>query len=92
VFDHRDLLFTTKTPIATVIRKLLTGYAVIFNRRYRSHKHLFQNRYKSILCLEDTVLQLKEEGITIRFVLLRYRYSDILQLHLILQASNTLIS
>ena len=29
---------------------------VSFNRRYRRHGHLFQNRYKSILCQEDPYL------------------------------------
>jgi putative transposase len=31
----------------------LTGYAVYFNRRYRRHGQLFQNRFKSIICQED---------------------------------------
>jgi REP element-mobilizing transposase RayT len=48
------LLRTTVVPIATVMRRLLTGHAVFFNRRHRRHGHLFQNRYKSILCQEDT--------------------------------------
>ena len=39
--------------MATVMRRLLTGYAVSFNRRHRRHGQLFQNRYKSILCQED---------------------------------------
>ncbi len=38
------------------MRRLLTGYAISFNRRYHRHGHLFQNRYKSILCQEDTYL------------------------------------
>jgi putative transposase len=38
------------------MRKLLTGYAVNFNRRHRRHGHLFQNRYKSIVCQEDGYL------------------------------------
>jgi hypothetical protein len=38
------------------MRRLLTGYAVSFNRRHRRHGHLFQNRYKSILCQEDAYL------------------------------------
>jgi REP element-mobilizing transposase RayT len=43
--NHSHLLFKTGLiPIATVMRRLLTGYAVTFNRR---HGHLFQNRYKS---------------------------------------------
>ena len=43
-------------PIGTVMRRLLTGYAVTYNRRHRRHGHLFQNRYKSILCEEDPYL------------------------------------
>ena len=35
----------------------MTGYAVSFNRRHRRHGHLFQNRYKSILCQEDVYLK-----------------------------------
>ncbi|MGD9066007.1 MAG: transposase [Desulfobacterales bacterium] len=36
--------------IAHLMRRLLTGYAVSFNRR---HGQLFQNRCKSIICQED---------------------------------------
>jgi REP element-mobilizing transposase RayT len=35
------------------MRRLLTGYATFFNHRHRRHGHLFQNRYKSIVCEED---------------------------------------
>jgi hypothetical protein len=35
------------------MRRLLTGYAVSYNRRHRRWGHLFQNRYKSIVCDED---------------------------------------
>lgn len=38
------------------MRRLLTGYAVQFNRRHKRHGHLFQNRYKSILCQEEPYL------------------------------------
>jgi len=52
--NHIHLLLRTGDhPIATVMRRLLTGYAVTFNRRYNRHGQLFQNRYKSILCQED---------------------------------------
>ena len=55
--NHAHLLLKTgTTPIATVMRRLLTGYAVSFNRRHRRHGQLFQNRYKSILCQEDLYL------------------------------------
>jgi putative transposase len=56
--NHVHLLLRTGTvPIASVMRRLLTGYAMYFNRRYRRHGHLFQNRYKSILCEENTNLK-----------------------------------
>jgi REP element-mobilizing transposase RayT len=42
------LLRTGPTTLATVMRRLLTGYAVSYNRRHRRLGHLFQNRYKSI--------------------------------------------
>ena len=55
--NHFHLLLRTgSAPIAHVMRRLLTGHAVSFNRRHRRHDHLFQNRYKSILCQEDTYL------------------------------------
>jgi hypothetical protein len=38
------------------MRRLLTGYALAFNRRHRRHGPLFQNRYKSILCQQDPYL------------------------------------
>lgn len=55
--NHIHLLLRSGTaPIPTVMRRLLTGYAVTYNRRHRRHGHLFQNRYKSILCQTDTYL------------------------------------
>lgn len=55
--NHVHLLIRTAgTPLSTLMRRLLTGYAVVFNRRHRRHGQLFQNRYKSILCQEATYL------------------------------------
>ena len=55
--NHFHLLLRTgKVPIATIMRRLLTGHAGYFNRRHCRTGHLFQNRYKSILCQEDTYL------------------------------------
>ena len=55
--NHFHLILKTgNVPIATVMRKLLTGHALWYNRRHRRSGHLFQNRYKSILCQEDTYL------------------------------------
>lgn len=55
--NHFHLLLRTgNTPIAQVMRKLLSGYAGRFNRLHRRSGHLFQNRYKSILCQEEPYL------------------------------------
>ncbi|MBW2138846.1 MAG: transposase, partial [Deltaproteobacteria bacterium] len=43
--------------IAGLMRRLLTGYAVSYNQRHKRHGPLFQNRYKSIVCQEDSYLQ-----------------------------------
>lgn len=53
--NHVHLLLRTGLyPLATVMRRLLTGYAQQFNRRHDRHGHLFQNRYKSFLCEEES--------------------------------------
>lgn len=52
--NHFHLLLRTgPVPLSTVMRRLLTGYALWYNRKYRRQGHLFQNRFKSILCQED---------------------------------------
>ena len=38
------------------MRRLLTGYAVYFNKRHQRSGHLFQNRYKSLICADDRYL------------------------------------
>jgi REP element-mobilizing transposase RayT len=42
--------------ISEIMRRLLSGYAQYFNRRHKRTGHLFENRYKSILCDEDKYL------------------------------------
>jgi REP element-mobilizing transposase RayT len=52
--NHVHLLVRTgPSPLATAMRRLLTGYAVAFNHRHQRSGHLFQNRYKSILVEEE---------------------------------------
>lgn len=56
--NHAHFLFRTgSVSLADLMRRILTGYAVSFNRRHKRHGQLFQNRYKSIVCQEDTYLQ-----------------------------------
>jgi len=58
ISNHAHFLFRSgQVSLATVMRRLLTGYAVSFNRRHKRRGHLFQNRYKSIVCQEDTYLR-----------------------------------
>ena len=72
-------------PIARVMRRLLSGYAGRFNRLHRRAGHLFQNRYKSILCQEEPYLlelvryihlnPLRAKQVATLKQLDRYRYS-----------------
>jgi hypothetical protein len=42
------------------MRRLLTGYAIRYNHRHRRWGHLFQNRYKSIVCHEREKVSIEE--------------------------------
>ena len=56
--NHAHFLFRSgPSGTSTFMRRLLTGYAVSFNRRHKRHGQLFQNRYKSIICQEDSYLK-----------------------------------
>jgi len=56
--NHFHLLCKTRNrSLSSSMRKILTGYVVNFNRRHRRYGHLFQNRYKSIVCQQDRYLK-----------------------------------
>ena len=48
------LLRTGPMGLPKYMRRLLTGYALTYNRRHSRHGYLFQDRYKSMVCDEDT--------------------------------------
>lgn len=48
------LMLRGQRPLAELMRHLMTGYAVNFNKRHERAGHLFQNRYTAILCEEET--------------------------------------
>ena len=50
------LLLTGKTTLARFMRCLLTGYAGYYNKEHKRSGHVFQNRYKSIVCDRDEYL------------------------------------
>lgn len=53
--NHAHILLRSgQAGLSSFMRKLLTFYAVNYNRRHNRHGHLFQNRYKSIIVEEDT--------------------------------------
>jgi putative transposase len=56
--NHAHILLRSGTGgLPKFMRRLLTGYAITYNRRHKRHGHLFQNRYKSIVCDEDRYFQ-----------------------------------
>jgi len=50
------LLLPTRFELAVLMRRLLTGYAVTFNLIHQRVGHLFQNRYKSVVCDKENYL------------------------------------
>ena len=52
--NHAHILLRSGAAgLPRFMRRLLTGYAITFNRRHKRVGHLFQNRYKSIVCEEE---------------------------------------
>ncbi len=55
--NHLHLLVRSGSGgLSGFMRRLMTGYAVAFNHRHKRSGYLFQNRYKSIVCEEETYL------------------------------------
>jgi len=55
--NHFHLLIRTgKRPLSDLMRKLLTGYALYFNKKHRRSGYVYQGRYKSVLCQEESYL------------------------------------
>jgi putative transposase len=55
--NHLHLLLKSGGKgLSSLMRKQLTWYAVYFNHKYYRSGHLFENRYKSIICEEDRYL------------------------------------
>jgi len=52
--NHAHLLLKSGgSGLPIFMRKFLTGYAILYNRRHFRNGHLFQNCYKSIICEEE---------------------------------------
>lgn len=68
--NHFHLLLRRgERPLAELMHRVMTGYAVAFNNRHQRAGHLFQNRYKSIIC--STEGQLLESAVYIHLNPLR---------------------
>jgi len=56
--NHAHILLRSgPRGLSKFMRRFLTGYAIYYNHRHKRHGHLFQNRYKSIICEEDAYFQ-----------------------------------
>jgi REP element-mobilizing transposase RayT len=56
--NHAHILLKSgSVGLSKYMRRFLTGYAIAYNIRHKRHGHLFQNRYKSIVCDEDAYFQ-----------------------------------
>ncbi|ABL66206.1 protein of unknown function DUF1568 [Chlorobium phaeobacteroides DSM 266] len=52
--NHAHILLKSGSiGLSLYMRRLLSGYAQYFNRRHKRVGHLFQNRYKSVICEEE---------------------------------------
>jgi putative transposase len=52
--NHAHILLKSgQAGLSNYMRRFLTGYAITYNRRHNRYGHLFQNRFKSIVCDED---------------------------------------
>lgn len=55
--NHVHLLIETKEiPLSKIMQGINQSYTLYFNRKYRQVGHLFQGRYKAILCDRDEYL------------------------------------
>ncbi len=55
--NHVHLLVETgRIPLSRVMQRLSSGYTQYYNRRHRLVGHLFQGRYKAILCDKESYL------------------------------------
>jgi REP element-mobilizing transposase RayT len=50
------LLQVEEHPLSNIMQRLLTAYALRFNKTYKRQGHLFQGRYHTILCNKDSYL------------------------------------
>ena len=55
--NHVHLLIETqKTPLSKILQGINQSYTMYFNRKCKTVGHLFQGRYKAILCDRDEYL------------------------------------
>ncbi len=55
--NHIHLVIRTgRVPLARVMHRLLLGYCTAFNSKYGRKGHLFEGRYRSVLCEEERYL------------------------------------
>jgi len=72
--NHFHLLLEVKDePLSKIMQSLLTSYVIYFNSRYERSGHLFQSRYKAVICDKEEYL----------FKLVRYIHLNPKRAHLV---------
>ncbi len=57
MYNHVHLLIETqRMPLSKILQGINQSYTMYFNRKYKTVGHLFQGRYKAILCDRDDYL------------------------------------
>src|SRR4030043_662289 len=57
MYNHVHLLIETQEiPLSKILQGINQSYTTYFNRKYKTVGHLFQGRYKAILCDRDAYL------------------------------------
>jgi REP element-mobilizing transposase RayT len=75
--NHFHLLVeVAETPLSTIMRSVETAFALRFNFLYRKQGHVFQGRYRSVLCEKRSYL----------LELIRYIHLNPVRAHLVDQA------
>src|SRR6266404_4682508 len=54
--NRRKIFRSHDDYLSRIMQRVLTSYSQYYNRRYKKIGHLFQGRYKSILCQTDRYL------------------------------------
>ncbi len=56
LMNNHLLIETKQIPLSRILQGVNQSYTMYFNRKYETIGHLFQGRYKAILCEKDAYI------------------------------------